>query len=54
MRTVGIDLAAQPAKTGVATVEWESGRARVTQLDIGATDQMVLDAIASAADCPTA
>jgi predicted nuclease with RNAse H fold len=56
MRTVGIDLAAQPAKTGVATVEWESGRARVTQLDIGATDQMVLDAIASAAktgiDCP--
>ncbi|SDU67531.1 hypothetical protein SAMN04488563_3783 [Jiangella alkaliphila] len=32
MRTVGVDLSAEPDKTAVATVEWSGGAAVVTEL----------------------
>lgn len=49
MRTVGVDLAAEPAKTAIATVEWGEHAARVVDLRLGATDADVL-AAASGAD----
>ncbi|MFF0817555.1 DUF429 domain-containing protein [Rhodococcus sp. NPDC003318] len=44
MRTVGVDLAAEPAKTAVATVEWGDGSARVIDLRLGATDADIVEA----------
>ncbi|MDI2125688.1 DUF429 domain-containing protein [Yinghuangia seranimata] len=40
MRTLGIDLAAEPAKTGVCQITWGPGLARV-QLERGADDDRV-------------
>lgn len=45
MITVGIDLAAQPARTGVAHIEWDDDGAHLTSLELGATDERLL------ADC---
>jgi len=44
MRTVGLDLAAEPAKTAVATIEWHDGRATLTDIRLGATDADVVAA----------
>ncbi|MGZ3337517.1 MAG: DUF429 domain-containing protein [Isosphaeraceae bacterium] len=56
MLTLGIDLAAKPEKTGVAWVEWVEGKARVTELHVGATDEELLKAMSAASktgiDCP--
>jgi|JI9StandDraft_1071089.scaffolds.fasta_scaffold06096_8 predicted nuclease with RNAse H fold len=56
MQTLGIDLAAQPEKTGVAWLEWAAGKARVTELHVGASDETLLEAMAKASktgiDCP--
>lgn len=56
MRTLGIDLAAQPGKTGVAWVEWTANCARVTDIRLGATDEELLEEMISATktgiDCP--
>lgn len=56
MQTLGIDLAAQPEKTGVAQLQWAAGKARVIELLVGASDEMLLQAIATASktgiDCP--
>jgi predicted nuclease with RNAse H fold len=56
MRTVGIDLAAEPKHTGVAWIDWEPGCATVTNLICGADDRVILDAISHAGkagiDCP--
>jgi predicted nuclease with RNAse H fold len=56
MRTVGVDLAADPASTAVASVDWSAGRAGVTKLVLPADDPAVLDAVAGAdkagIDCP--
>jgi predicted nuclease with RNAse H fold len=56
MQTLGIDLAAQPEKTGVAWLQWTAGKARVTELYVGASDEMLLQAMATAnktgIDCP--
>ncbi len=56
MLTVGIDLAAEPERTGMAWVAWEPGRAVVTELIRGADDALILDAIRDAdkagIDCP--
>ncbi|MEZ4452695.1 MAG: DUF429 domain-containing protein [Nannocystaceae bacterium] len=49
MRTLGIDLASQPAKTGVASVDWSEGRAAVVEVDRRADDAR-LDALAREAD----
>lgn len=38
MITTGVDLAAQPARTAVAVVDWQGGGARLTTLRLGNTD----------------
>ena len=43
MRTLGIDLASDPGKTGVCIVRWEAGRAAVETLSVGADDEQVLE-----------
>jgi predicted nuclease with RNAse H fold len=48
VRTLGIDLAAQPAKTAACVVEWSDDRALVTEVRIGADDDALLDRINSA------
>lgn len=42
MITTGVDLAAQPARTAVAVVDWHGERARVTHLQVGADDADVV------------
>ena len=51
MRTVGIDLAAEPAKTAVAMVDWSGGSARVVDLRLGATDDHLVEAVLGADKC---
>lgn len=48
MRTVGIDLAAQPANTSACTVEWGPGRPIVSQLRSGLNDDALLEAMEGA------
>ena len=48
MRTVGIDLAAEPAKTAVATIDWGARSARVVDLRLGATDDDLVGAVRGA------
>jgi predicted nuclease with RNAse H fold len=48
VRTLGIDLAAQPANTGACAVDWRLGSARVSDLRSGLDDDALLDAIAAA------
>jgi predicted nuclease with RNAse H fold len=54
--TLGIDLSASNAKTGVARIEWSSGRATVKDVRVGATDQELVHAIDASdkagIDCP--
>ena len=45
MRTLGIDLAAQPANTSACTVEWGPGRPLVSEVRSGLDDETLLDAI---------
>jgi hypothetical protein len=41
MRTLGVDLAAQAAKTAVCSIEWSDGAARVSLPRLGATDEEI-------------
>lgn len=54
--TVGIDLSADPSKTGVATIAWSSGYAEVIDLVVGADDARLVESIMQAdkagIDCP--
>jgi len=56
MLTVGVDLAAEPAGTAIAYLEWSPGRASLRDLVIGATDKMIVEAVGQAdkagIDCP--
>ncbi|MFD1051036.1 DUF429 domain-containing protein, partial [Kibdelosporangium lantanae] len=56
MRTVGIDLAAEPAKTAIAVVEWRSQVAEVVAVELPGTDEAVLRHSVAAdkvgIDCP--
>jgi predicted nuclease with RNAse H fold len=56
VRTVGVDLAAEPRATAVAAVDWEGGRGRVAAVRLGADDAAVLAALdaadRAAVDCP--
>jgi predicted nuclease with RNAse H fold len=56
MLTVGVDLAAEPERTAVARIEWASGRARICDVTCGASDGVIIAAIAEAdkagIDCP--
>ena len=48
MRTLGIDLAAQPANTSACTIDWGPGRPIVSGLRSGLDDDTLLDAIEGA------
>jgi predicted nuclease with RNAse H fold len=56
MLSVGIDLAADRAKTAVATIDWLPGAAAVRELVLGADDDLLVAAIERAdkagIDCP--
>lgn len=56
MRTVGIDLAAEPGNTGIAVIEWQAQSARVVTADVPGSDDAVLrhaqDADKVGIDCP--
>ncbi len=44
MQPVGIDLAAQPRKTGLVTLDWTTSPATVRTASTGATDEDLLQA----------
>jgi predicted nuclease with RNAse H fold len=48
VRTLGIDLAAQPANTSACAVDWGPGQPVVSELRSGLDDEALLDAIAGA------
>lgn len=49
MRTVGVDLAAEPRATALASVQWRpDGTARVQSLNVGVEDEGVVSAITDA------
>jgi predicted nuclease with RNAse H fold len=54
--TVGVDLSAEPEKTGVAWIDWSPSGARVRDLVVGATDELITQAVMEAdkagIDCP--
>lgn len=56
MRTVGVDLAAEPDNTAVACLDWAGGRAEVRELVVGADDAVLVRHLAPAdkagIDCP--
>jgi predicted nuclease with RNAse H fold len=56
VRTVGVDLAAEPEKTGLAVVEWETGGAVVREVRLGVADPDLLEVVDGADkagfDCP--
>lgn len=43
IKTLGIDLAAQPKKTGMCEIEWSDKSGRLTELMIGATDDDIVE-----------
>jgi predicted nuclease with RNAse H fold len=47
MRTLGIDLASDPLKTGVCMVDWRKGQAVIEKLRVGADDRQLLAAYES-------
>lgn len=51
MRTVGIDLAAEPLKTAVAMIDWSERTARIVRLQLGATDIDLVGAVVEADRC---
>lgn len=44
MLTAGVDLAAEPKGTALAIVHWTSGSARVVDLQVGVTDEPIVQA----------
>jgi predicted nuclease with RNAse H fold len=54
--TAGVDLAAQPERTAVATIKWAAGRAVVEDVARPADDKVILQAVKQAdktgIDCP--
>lgn len=56
MRTVGVDLAAEPANTAIAVVDWGSSAARVVAVELPGDDDAVLrhahEADKIGIDCP--
>ncbi|MDO5628226.1 MAG: DUF429 domain-containing protein [Mobilicoccus sp.] len=56
MRTVGIDLAAETARTAMAVLIWADGRATVSELHVGVDDEVIREAAREAdklgVDCP--
>lgn len=44
MRTAGVDLAAEPAGTALALLEWHDHHARLVELSCGVSDETIVDA----------
>ena len=49
MITAGIDLSSQTKRTGACVIEWSNGRAKITNLRLGVTDDEIVD-LATTAD----
>lgn len=45
MRTVGVDLAAEPKKTALAVVDWSDGVARVESIRLGVGNDAIAEAV---------
>ncbi|NAZ86467.1 DUF429 domain-containing protein [Kineococcus indalonis] len=56
MITAGVDLATQPAKTGLAVIQWRPGHAQLIQLRLGVSDEDIVEVAQEAdkvgIDCP--
>jgi predicted nuclease with RNAse H fold len=56
MKTLGIDLAADPKKTAAAVLDWTPDTARLTHLQLGVTDEDIVGLFAASdatgVDCP--
>jgi predicted nuclease with RNAse H fold len=56
VKTVGVDLAAEPKKTAVAVLEWSRGQAWVEHVALGQRDSDIVDVVVTADkagfDCP--
>jgi predicted nuclease with RNAse H fold len=56
MRTLGVDLSANPRKTAVAVLEWRPDRAELVELLLGVLDEDIVSLIAgcdyTGIDCP--
>ena len=56
MKTLGIDLAADPKRTAAAVIEWRDGRARLVHLALGVDDETVVELFGASdvtgIDCP--
>ena len=48
MRTLGIDLAAQPRNTSSCRIDWGAQTAQISQLHSGRDDESLLEEIADA------
>jgi len=49
MHTIGLDLAAEPAGTALAVIEWTNGDARLRELQLGVDDTAIVAAAGSGA-----
>ncbi|MCG2621269.1 DUF429 domain-containing protein [Arthrobacter sp. I2-34] len=56
MRTLGVDLSANPRKTAVAVLDWQPDRAELVELRLGVLDEDIISLIAgcdyTGIDCP--
>lgn len=56
MRTLGVDLSANPRKTAVAVLDWRPDRAELVELRLGVLDEDIISLIAgcdyTGIDCP--
>jgi predicted nuclease with RNAse H fold len=56
VRTLGVDLAADPKRTAAAVIEWSDRQARLVHLALGVTDEAVVelfrDTDVTGIDCP--
>lgn len=54
--TAGVDLAAEPVRTGLAAIEWSTGHAALRDLVVDVTDDLIVDRVLEAdkvgIDCP--
>lgn len=56
MKTLGVDLAADPKRTAAAVIDWRDGRARLVHLSLGVGDDAVVELFGASdvtgVDCP--
>jgi predicted nuclease with RNAse H fold len=56
VKTLGIDLAADPKRTAAAVIEWRKGQAQLVHLTLGVTDETVVELFGASdvtgIDCP--